>query len=80
MPTPMWHTDSPLRASWDSDPRTSWTLWRILMKGPSGLPLTVELRAPNEAMALERATYYKPYHTVAQDAYGNPLVERRPTP
>lgn len=77
MPTATLRTDSSSRGSWDSP--SQFPLWRIVMTGPSGLPLTVELRAPSQAMALERAVYYKPYHTVAVDCYGNPCIERRPT-
>lgn len=76
MPTATLRTDSSQPASWDLP---MMTLWRVVMVGPGGQPLTVELRAPTQAIALDRAAFYKPYHRIAEDQYGNPLVERRPT-
>ena len=55
------------------------TLWRVLTVGPTGLPLVVEVRAASEMLALQKVTYWKPTHTIARDASGNWLIERRPT-
>jgi hypothetical protein len=38
--------------------------WRLLMRAPNGLPQTIELRAPSEAIALDRAAHWRPEWTV----------------
>jgi hypothetical protein len=54
--------------------------WRVLMVTPSGHLEVVEVRAPNEAKALDTVQYWKPCHQVATDPPGNPLILRRPEP
>lgn len=54
-------------------------LWRAVVKTPSGMPVTVEVRAPSQQIALDKIAYWKPDAEVATDPYGNPLIERRPT-
>jgi hypothetical protein len=49
-------------------------LWRVLMVTPSGYVEIVEVRAPNEATALDTVRYWKPCHQVARDPAGNPLI------
>jgi hypothetical protein len=44
------------------------------MLTPSGYVEVVEVRAPNEAMALDTVQYWKPCHQVATDPLGNPLI------
>ena len=53
-------------------------LWRVLMVTPSGYVEVVEVRAPNEATALDTVRYWKPCHQVATDPRGNPLIWGRP--
>ena len=53
-------------------------LWRVLMVTPSGYVEVVEVRAPNEATALDRVQYWKPCHHVATDPRGSPLIWGRP--
>ena len=53
-------------------------LWRVLMVTPSGYVEVVEVRAPNEAMALDTVRSWKPCHQVATDPQGNPLIWGRP--
>ena len=55
-------------------------LWRVLMVTPSGYVEVVEVRAPNEATALDTARYWKPCHQLAMDPRGNPLIWGRPRP
>jgi hypothetical protein len=50
------------------------TLWRVLMVTPSGYVEVVEVRAPNEAMALDTVRSWKPCHQVAMDPRGHPLI------
>ena len=49
-------------------------LWRVLMVTPSGYVEVVEVRAPNEAVALDTVRHWKPCHHVATDPRGNPLI------
>ena len=49
-------------------------LWRVLMVTPGGYAEVVEVRAPNEAMALDTVRYWKPCHQVATDPRGNLLI------
>ena len=58
-------------------------LWQVLMVTPSGLVEVVEVRAPNEKTALDTAQSWKPYHRLAMDPDGNPLINDdrvRPSP
>lgn len=55
------------------------TLWWLVLLGPSGWPLVVETRAPSEAEATRIVLAEKPYHQLATDPAGVPLVMRRPT-
>jgi hypothetical protein len=48
--------------------------WRVLMVTPSGYVEVVEVRAQNEAMALDTVRYWKPCHRVASDPSGNPIL------
>jgi hypothetical protein len=56
-----------------SDPAIPWS---VLMLTPSGYVEVVEVRAPTEAQALDTVRSWKPYHRVAVDRRGNPLVSR----
>jgi hypothetical protein len=49
-------------------------LWRVVMVTPGGYVEVVEVRAPNEATALATVQVWKPYHQVATDPPGNPLI------
>ena len=55
-------------------------LWIVLMVTPSGYVEVVEVRAPNEATALDTVRYWKPCHQVATDPPGNPLIWDSPGP
>jgi len=55
-------------------------LWRVLMVTPGGNVEVVEVRAPNEATALDTVRYWKPCHQVATDPLGNPLIWGSPGP
>jgi hypothetical protein len=54
--------------------------WRVLMVTPSGYVEVVEVRAPNEATALDTVRSWKPCHQVATDPQGNPLIWGRSRP
>ena len=54
--------------------------WRVLMVTPSGYVEVVEVRAPNEVVALDTVRYWKPCHQVATDPAGNPLIWGRSAP
>ena len=51
--------------------------WHVVMLTPSGYVEVVEVRAPNEATALDTVRYWKPCHQVATDPAGNPLIWER---
>jgi hypothetical protein len=53
-------------------------LWRVLMVTPGGYVEVVEVRAPNEATALDTVRSWKPCHWVATEPSGNPLILGRP--
>ena len=48
--------------------------WRVLMLTPSGHVEVVEVRSPSESLALDTVQDWKPYHRVATDPRGNPLI------
>jgi hypothetical protein len=52
--------------------------WRVLMLTPSGHVEVVEVRSPTESFALDPARSRKPYHRVATDPRGNPLIDGGP--
>lgn len=49
-------------------------LWRVLIVSPSGHVEIVEVRSPSAAMALATVQGWKPYHLVATDSGGHPLI------
>ena len=55
-------------------------LWRLFLLTPSHHLEVVELRAPSQQLAIEKAEYWKPYHTVALDPNGLPMIQRQATP
>jgi hypothetical protein len=48
--------------------------WRVLMVTPTGHLEVVEVRSPSVALALGTTQDWKPYHRVATDPRGNPLI------
>jgi hypothetical protein len=48
--------------------------WRVLMLTPSGHVEVVQMPSPSESLALDTVQDWKPYHRVATDPRGNPLI------
>jgi hypothetical protein len=55
-------------------------LWRVLMVTPSGHVEMVEVCSPSAAITLATVQDWKPYHRVATDPSGNPLIGGGPGP